>query len=83
MIDEAFCLLCLAESIKWLFRSKYYYLESWLKAFSDEPTPKKKKKKKKSDKGNHFDDGLSVLDAAGFTGRQFSWTKTLSSKDSS
>lgn len=53
--------------------------ESWLKAFSDEPTPKKKKKKKKSDKGNHFDDGLSVLDAAGFTGRQFSWTKTLSS----
>ena len=49
-----------------------------MKAFSDEP--KSKKKKKKSDKTNHVDDSLSVLDAAGLTGRQFSWAKSLSSK---
>lgn len=55
------------------------FLESWLKAFSDEPKPKKKKKKK-SGETNQNEDSLSVLDAAGLTGRQFSWTKGLSSK---
>ena len=53
--------------------------ESWLKAFSDEPKFKKKKKKIQ-EKTNHFDDSLSVLDAAGLKGRQFSWAKSLSSK---
>ena len=64
-----------------LFVSKnnIFVSESWLKAFSDEPKSKRKKKKK-SEKANHSEDSLSVLDAAGLTGRQFSWAKNFSSK---
>eukprot|EP00794_Sanderia_malayensis_P014235 gene14235-15720_t len=55
--------------------------DNWLKAISKEPKQKKTKKKQPSSNSNHSSNesnSMSVLDAAGFSGRQFSWARTLS-----
>ena len=53
--------------------------DNWLKAFSDEPKVKKKKTKKKRDSsGPPAEDSMSVLNAAGFIGKKFSWASSSS-----
>lgn len=52
--------------------------DNWLKALSEKPKSKASKKKQTIPAPSSNPDSMSVLDAAGFSGRQFSWARSLS-----
>eukprot|EP00795_Rhopilema_esculentum_P015444 gene15445-6692_t len=88
MTMKGFASAALAASIRGLADDKsilkdLFIRNNWLKAFSDEPKSNKKKtKKKKLDKNSSAsEDSLSVLNAAGLFGKQFSWADASSGSD--